>query len=44
MDAKLTQLGVTHEFTFYPNEGHGWIGANLFDTWTKLKLFIVANH
>jgi len=44
MDAKLTQLGVTHEFTFYPNEGHGWVGVNLFDTWTKLKTFIEVNH
>ena len=44
MDAKLTELGVTHEFTFYPNEGHGWIGTNAYDTWTKLKLFIETNH
>ncbi|WP_055446432.1 alpha/beta hydrolase [Lacinutrix mariniflava] len=44
MDAKLTELDITHDFTFYPNEGHGWVGANLFDTWTKLKLFIITNH
>lgn len=44
MDAKLTELGVTHEFTFYPNEGHGWTGNNLLDTWTKLKAFIVTHH
>lgn len=44
MDAKLTTLGVTHEFTFYPNEGHGWEGDNLLDTWTKLKAFIIAQH
>jgi len=39
MDARLEELGVTHEFTLYPNEGHGWTGLNLLDTWTKLKLF-----
>ena len=39
MDARLETLGITHEFTFYENEGHGWVGLNLFDTWTKLKLF-----
>lgn len=44
MDAKLTTLGVMHEFTFYPNEGHGWIGNNLLDTWTKLKTFIETHH
>ena len=44
MDAKLTDIGVTHEFTFYPNEGHGWVGDSLFDTWTKMKLFIETYH
>ncbi|QHI34902.1 Carboxylesterase NlhH [Kordia antarctica] len=41
---RLTQLGVSHEFTFYPQEGHGWTGQNLFDTWTKLKAFVIENH
>lgn len=39
MNNQLETLNITHEFTFYENEGHGWIGLNLFDTWTKLKLF-----
>lgn len=39
MDAQLTSLGVTHQFTLYPNAGHGWIGIELLDTWTKLKAF-----
>ncbi|MFK7811349.1 MAG: alpha/beta hydrolase, partial [Maribacter sp.] len=38
--ARLTELNVVHEFTLYPNEGHGWVGANLFDTSTKLKAFV----
>ncbi len=44
MDAKLTQLNVVHEFTFYPNEAHGWVGTNLLDTWLKLKTFIQTHH
>ncbi len=41
--AKLTELGVTHEFTLYENEGHGWVGVNLLDTSVKLKAFIEAH-
>lgn len=40
LDAKLMELGVEHEFTLYENEGHGWVGLNLFDTSAKLKTFI----
>ncbi|MDG5491251.1 alpha/beta hydrolase [Psychroserpens sp. SPM9] len=39
METKLTSLGITHQFTLYPNAGHGWIGLELLDTWTKLKAF-----
>ncbi|WP_299101117.1 alpha/beta hydrolase [uncultured Winogradskyella sp.] len=40
MQSKLAELNVTHEFTLYPNEGHGWVGLNLLDTSVKLKAFI----
>ncbi len=40
MRDKLDELNVTNEFTLYPDEGHGWIGLNLFDTSLKLKSFI----
>ena len=36
---QLDVLGVTNQFTLYPNAGHGWIGAELLDTWSKLKVF-----
>jgi len=36
---ELTTLGVTHEFTLYPNAGHGWDGTDLLDTVVKLKAF-----
>ncbi|MEO6347816.1 MAG: alpha/beta hydrolase [Aquaticitalea sp.] len=39
MRDKLNELGVTNEFTLYPNAGHGWVGIELLDTWLKLKLF-----
>lgn len=39
MRDKLNELGVTNEFTLYPDAGHGWVGLELLDTWTKLKAF-----
>ncbi len=36
---QLDVLGVTNQFTLYPNAGHGWIGTELLDTWSKLKVF-----
>jgi len=43
LNQKLTELGVTQEFTFYPNSGHGWLGLELLDTSIKLRAFI-ENH
>jgi dipeptidyl aminopeptidase/acylaminoacyl peptidase len=40
MDAQLTDLGVPHEFHFYPEEGHGWVGANYTDTAVKISSYI----
>jgi len=37
---KLQDLDVTHEFTVYPEKGHGWDGIELLDTWIKLNVFI----
>lgn len=39
MRDKLDELGVTNQFTLYPNAGHGWVGLELVDTWLKLKAF-----
>jgi hypothetical protein len=27
----------------YPTEGHGWVGANLTDSYNKVEAFIKAN-
>ena len=40
LDSKLTNLGVPHEFTFYEEEGHGWVGQNLTDTFNKISNYI----
>ncbi|SDW77336.1 Acetyl esterase/lipase [Lutibacter oricola] len=40
MQAKLDELGVTNQFKLYENEGHGWEGDALNDTYTKLENFI----
>jgi dienelactone hydrolase len=40
---KLANLRVTHKFTLYPNSGHGWVGLELLDTWTKLKSFMLSH-
>lgn len=44
MDVKLAELNVAHEFTFYEEEGHGWVGDNLLDTWEKIIAFINTHH
>jgi len=36
---ELASFGVTHEFTLYPDAGHGWTGTDLLDTVVKLKAF-----
>lgn len=40
LQMKLDDLGIIHEFTLYENEGHGWDGIALNDTYLKLKQFI----
>lgn len=40
---RLEELNVTHQFTLYPNGGHGWVGLDLLDTSIKLKAFIQEN-
>ena len=37
---RLVELNVEHQFTLYPNGGHGWVGLDLLDTSIKLKAFI----
>ncbi len=43
MHEKLDELGVINEFTLYENEGHGWVGLPLIDTFNKLNTFIITH-
>lgn len=43
LDTKLSMSGVTHQYIFYPTEGHGWVGANLSDSFNKIQAFLAAN-
>jgi dipeptidyl aminopeptidase/acylaminoacyl peptidase len=40
---KLQTMGVINQYVFYPGEGHGWVGANLSDSFDKIALFLAAN-
>ena len=40
---KLESMGVVHEYIYYPNEGHGWRGENLFDSLDKVATFLRRN-
>jgi acetyl esterase/lipase len=42
LDTKLFIAGVTHQYVFYPTEGHGWVGANLTDSFNKIQAFLAA--
>jgi dipeptidyl aminopeptidase/acylaminoacyl peptidase len=43
LNNKLTIAGVSRDYIFYPTEGHGWIGANLSDSFNKIQAFLAAN-
>ena len=42
LDTKLLLSGVTHQYIFYPTEGHGWVGANLSDSFNKIQAFLAT--
>jgi len=43
LDTKLQTAGVIHQYSFYPTEGHGWVGSNLSDSFNKIQAFLAAN-
>jgi acetyl esterase/lipase len=43
LKTKLEAANAKVEMIVYPNEGHGWFGANLFDTYAKAVSFIQQN-
>jgi len=43
LQTKLNNAGVTNEYVFYPTESHGWVGANLVNSFDRIQLFLKAN-
>lgn len=43
LNNKLATVGVPHQYYFYPTEGHGWVGANLTDSFNKIQAFLAAH-
>lgn len=40
LKSKLQAAGVAHDYILYPNEGHGWFGATLEDSFNKIEAFL----
>ncbi len=40
LKAKLDAAGVTNEYVLYPGEGHGWLGANLSNSFERMQSFL----
>ena len=40
---RLHANAVVHTYVFYPLEAHGWIGANMVDSFDKIVAFLTAN-
>lgn len=40
LKSKLDSAGVKNELVLYPNEGHGWYGANLVNTFNRIEAFL----
>ena len=43
LNTKLIIAGVTRQYVVYPTEGHGWVDANLIDSFNKIQAFLAAN-
>jgi acetyl esterase/lipase len=43
LKTKLQTFGVINQYVFYPTENHGWLGANLTDSFDKITVFLNAN-
>lgn len=40
---RLTGQGVKNQLVYYPSEPHGWTGANLLDSYSRIIAFIKEN-
>ncbi|HET9431034.1 MAG TPA: alpha/beta hydrolase [Chitinophagaceae bacterium] len=39
----LQSSGIPHQYVFYPDEGHGWEGATLSDSFDKIQAFLAIH-
>lgn len=44
LKTKLQTAGVVTKMVIYPNEGHGWTGASLTDTYNQIVQFLNENN
>jgi acetyl esterase/lipase len=42
LNNKLQTAGVNHKYIVYPLEGHGWVGANLTDSFNQIQAFLAT--
>jgi acetyl esterase/lipase len=43
LNTKLQTMGVTHQYVFYPTQGHGWMGDTLSHSFNVIQAFLTAN-
>ena len=43
LHAKLQSNGVANEYELYHNEGHGWLGLNLSNSFDRIAAFLSSN-
>ncbi len=43
LKTKLEANHVQTTYIFYPNEGHGWVGSSLEDSFNQIKIFLDSN-
>ena len=43
LKTRLEASGVITQYVLYPAENHGWVGANLSDSFNKIQAFLTAN-
>ncbi|HVM90020.1 MAG TPA: alpha/beta hydrolase [Puia sp.] len=43
LQALLQQKNVINQLVYYPNEGHGWTGPDLVDSYQKIQTFLYTN-
>ena len=43
LQSKLNSAGVVNQYIYYPEDGHGWLGPDLVDSFDKIQAFLSTN-